>query len=139
MLIEKDEIKLNDDTVVKRAAVAAVIDFKRLRERLTFTEVITYNAIISEWGVPVFIIRSFVKISRARATLSDGTIVIVPILDQDNSFKSFTIDEYLGGDWRPQRVEYETRRILTGGSESDYWDWERELRDEANPKTVEDL
>jgi len=82
--------------------IAAVVDYKKPGDRITFSEVIAYNALLDA-GTPVYIIESV-------------------------NLQRFTVYEYMGGDPKPEPPLAELRTVLLNGTEADYWQWENALR-----------
>ena len=92
--------------------IIAVLDYKQPHDIVGFSEVIAYNAFIDA-GMGVFIITAQ--------------------WNQDSGypkFKAFQIEEYLGGDYRPNPPVVQLKLVMQNGSEMDYWKWERKLRGE---------
>ncbi len=102
-------------------APIAVVDYKRsVAEKLGFSHVCAYNHELKQ-GKRVFII----------AGPSDG----IPTDEEP-----FYVSEFLGGDYRPEPVVYNTKVVGVFRSMREFTEWQSELRDEimqsSNPEVL---
>ncbi len=100
-------------------APVAVVDYRRsIDEKLEFSHVCAYNHELKQ-GKRVFII----------AGPDDGT---------PTDTEPFYVSEFLGGDYRPDPVAYETVGVGVFRSLFEFKEWQSELRDEimesSNPR-----
>lgn len=94
--------------------IVAAIDFKLLdSDRVNFSEVIAYNSLVA-CGILVYIVEANI----------DGNS------SETNHFTQFYIWQYLGGDMDfPPNIQ--RKDIFINGTEDDYWEWERKLRERS--------
>ena len=92
--------------------IAAVLDYKREREQVTFAEVIAYNHLL-ECKIPIYLI---------------STDPDMPDESIEGGYKSITIRQYLGGDWHPEPPVVETKIIKQNITVAEYEDWEQSIR-----------
>jgi len=90
--------------------IVAALDYKVVGDKLTFSEVIAYNALIRR-GIPVFVVSG---------NAADG---------------EFIIYEYIGGNHVKPRIECE--RVIETKSWDEFEAWERTLRKDYRAKFSE--
>lgn len=116
----------------KEGGIVAILDFKTRTEKLTFVEVLAFNDFLAK-GYKVFIVRANVKMQRARCPKCQTQLPrsLAMEIDRENSFTSFTIQEYVGGDWRPYpNPKAELELVEQDISEDEYWEWEDRIREQ---------
>lgn len=102
--------------------IVAAIDFKTNGDTVSFAECILYNSLVAA-GIPVFIVRA-----TEMAPLNGCNEV---------TFADFTIERYLGGDWRPNPPRVELELVASGLSAGEFETWELELRKEYKERKKE--
>lgn len=96
--------------------VVADLDFKREGDSITFAEVIAYNHDVRQ-GIPVYIIT--------------GQKEFTNLSPQEHRF---SIDQYLGGDYRPYPPEPILERIRDNMTWEELSKWENEVRNQSRMK-----
>ena len=99
-----------------QAGIVAVLDYKSLYDRITFTEVIAYNDLIKR-GIDVYIV----------SAEWHGD-------DAPEPFTCFTVQKYISGDWNPDPPKTELEMIIEDVSVKEYILWEAKLRNRYNEK-----
>ncbi|MBE3576897.1 MAG: hypothetical protein IMX00_04325 [Limnochordales bacterium] len=84
--------------------IVAILDYKQPYDRVTFAEVLGYNHFLNV-GIPVYLLRGHAP-----------------------EFSELTVEEYMGGDWKPDPPRCETRVVLEKASPEEFLEWERKLR-----------
>ena len=90
--------------------IVAALDYKVVGDKLTFSEVIAYNALIRR-GIPVFVVSG---------NAADG---------------HFTIYEYVGGNHIKPRIE--CKHVIETKSWAEFEAWERTLRESYRQRFAE--
>jgi hypothetical protein len=91
--------------------VIAVIDYKQRGTKVTFAEVVLYNAFVLA-EIPVFIVYADWN--------SNGNGL--------GQFGPLDVYQYLYGDWKPDDTPYELLEIATGLDRQGFMEWEYRLR-----------
>lgn len=89
--------------------IIAILDYKQPGDRITFAETIAYND-LTKSGFSVYII----------------TAPYHP--EKELPFEEFTIQRYLGGDWKPEPPRVKLEMILEKVSVSEFIAWEKCIR-----------
>lgn len=94
--------------VVKKpiARIVAILDYKRDGEGVTFSEVIAYNN-LTDAGWPIYLV---------------STEPDMP------PYATFTVVQYVSGDWRPDPPKCELATVLTRVTHDVFRAWEAGLR-----------
>ena len=82
--------------------IAAILDYKTSRDRVTFAECIAYNALVEHY--PVYIVVS------------------------EEPFENFEISQFLGGDWKPEPPKITYGPVCRLASVQEFIQWESKIR-----------
>jgi len=98
--------------------IIARLEFKMMHEPLRFSQVISFNHLISipaPWTIPVFIVRC---------------IAPPEFYEENKAEHRFRIEQYKGcSDWRKDEFSYDNEVICESVDWNGYFDWEVSLRE----------
>jgi len=85
--------------------IIAVLDYKQPGDKVTFAEVLAYNALLQQ-DIPLFIVSG----------------------REELGFERLKIYRYNGGNWKPEPPDIDKELIMETHTRQEFADWEAELR-----------